>query len=314
MKTILLLSTFCFALFSFGQTGIISAKSKGLDATLSTVKNDNFGLPEPQLDSIIYIGNHCIIQVMRTFSHSDSYHDTVCDPYIFENNNYDMNIIKEMYSSNVVFVGFEKLKTEKTNRRRTNQNSFGWIALLLFGGVIISRKKIKKKLPLAITISLLGFGSQLNAQTGVIALKSQGRDVITLNKLDDTFGGPAIRHLSPISKVINIRYLGNCSIEMTRQIKSALVSENEACTSTLSIDTIVGITTMHADDFTLESFKKNFDEGVVFEGFEELKKERKKIAKKSKKNTKESGINGWFLIIAGISSFFLLLKKRSVIA
>ncbi|MCH2224279.1 MAG: hypothetical protein MK066_05865 [Crocinitomicaceae bacterium] len=312
MKSLLLLTICYFTLPSFGQTGIISAKSKSILPTCSTVDDDNFGLPEPRLDSIIYIGDHCIIEVLRSYNRSKHYHDTICNPYIFEENNYDLKTIKQMFSNNVIFVGFEKLKTEKIIRKKSKQNSPGWISILLIGSIIFLRQKVNTKLPIITTFLLIGIGNQVSAQTGIIAIKSQGRDITTINKSDDTFGGPEI--IFPISKVIRIRYLGNCSIEMTRQIKTSQSEEKEACTLQISTDTISNITNMHSDDFSLEKFQKNFDKDVIFEDFKQLTKERKKINRNAKKSSKKTkGVEGLILLL-GISTFLISFKQKSTIA
>ncbi len=102
------------------QTDIIAARSHS-SSEFST-ENDNYGLPSRSIDSIIYIGNGCIIEDANWHGR-----DTFCDHPVFVENDYDLKKLKELYPSYVVFVGFSK--SEK--KRLDKQNSMPWFIALI---------------------------------------------------------------------------------------------------------------------------------------------------------------------------------------
>lgn len=118
----LLFSLFLFSSFSaISQTDIIAARSHS-NTELSSSEVDNYGLPSRSIDSIIYIGNGCIVE--RAFMYVN---DTLCDHPLFVENNFDLKKLKKLYPSNVVFVGF----TKSEKRELDKQNSMSWFAAII---------------------------------------------------------------------------------------------------------------------------------------------------------------------------------------
>ncbi|MCH2231511.1 MAG: hypothetical protein MK105_14325 [Crocinitomicaceae bacterium] len=61
------------------QTNIISNKSHSGNLAEVNLEKDNFGMPAIEIDSIIYHGNNCIIEVSTHVYKGSSIKDTVCD-------------------------------------------------------------------------------------------------------------------------------------------------------------------------------------------------------------------------------------------
>ncbi|MFT5777169.1 MAG: hypothetical protein ACI837_000100 [Crocinitomicaceae bacterium] len=120
MKPLLTLLIVLLSLNSSAQTDIIAARSHGASSLMTLDESDNFGLPSKQLDSIIYIGKCCIVQVSSHFD-THFYHDTICDHPLFIENNFSEKKLKKLYSSSVVFVGFKD-----SEKRRLDENSIPW--------------------------------------------------------------------------------------------------------------------------------------------------------------------------------------------
>lgn len=136
MKTLLLI--LFFPVLCFGQTNIISNRSHHGELAEAHLETDNFGLPAPMIDSIIYIGGTCIVEATSQMG-ATIYYDTVCDHSLFLEHDFDLKEIKKHYSTRVKFIGFENYPKQKdqkvkTNRRglRLNQVSTALILLLVF--------------------------------------------------------------------------------------------------------------------------------------------------------------------------------------
>lgn len=142
MKQLLLIPFLTATIMSFGQTNVIALKSHaGNDAFLAN-ESDNFGLPSNTIDSIYYVGNDCILQVSHYFN---GYYnrDTICDPYVFTENDFDLKKIKQMYGSHVVFVGFENYegKTSNSKKSRRSKGAIPLIILFILGVGYFFRKQ-----------------------------------------------------------------------------------------------------------------------------------------------------------------------------
>lgn len=127
-----------FPVIAFAQTNIISNRSHHGDIAEAHLEADNFGLPAPMIDSIIYLGGTCIVEATSQMG-SSLYYDTVCDHRLFLEHDFDIKEIKKHYPGHVKFVGFENYPKQKdqkvkTNKRglRLNQTSKALILLILF--------------------------------------------------------------------------------------------------------------------------------------------------------------------------------------
>lgn len=147
MKTILTSLVIAFAIqLSFGQTDVIALKSHSGTLDQLDSKEGNFGLPPREVDSIIYIGQGCIVEVSH---HFQPYYerDTMCDNYLMKEYDYDVTELKKMYPAHVKFVNFEMREKEQKQerKRRPFKNSIPFIlAGLLVGGAGIYRQRNKK--------------------------------------------------------------------------------------------------------------------------------------------------------------------------
>ncbi len=92
----------------FAQTNIISNRSHAGDLAEVHLEKDNFGMPAIEIDSIIYDGGNCIIEVRSYGYQSSLMRDTVCDHPYFVKNGYNLKVIRKMYPSSTVFVGFDE--------------------------------------------------------------------------------------------------------------------------------------------------------------------------------------------------------------
>lgn len=133
---------------SFGQTNIIANQSHHGDLDQAHLESDNFGLPAPMIDSIMYIGGTCIVEATSQMG-SSIYYDTVCEHSLFLEHDFDLEEIRKHYPRHVKFIGFEnyqKLKDKKVKSRKNRRSLNGIPAALLvllslfMGGKWIVRK------------------------------------------------------------------------------------------------------------------------------------------------------------------------------
>lgn len=110
MKLVSIFTLIIWASTSIGQTNIISNKSHSGNLAEVNLEKDNFGMPAIVIDSIIYDGENCIIEVSTYGYQGSSMKDTVCNHPYFVKHGYNLNAIKEMYPSRTVFVGFEEME------------------------------------------------------------------------------------------------------------------------------------------------------------------------------------------------------------
>lgn len=110
----------------YAQTDIIALKSHHGNAHAIEREQDNFGLPSPTLDSIIYVGNNKIVYARTHFGGEVTF-DTVTRPPLFMEHDFDLSEIRQSYGENVKFLGFEKRKHEKRLLRKKSNNKKGMI-------------------------------------------------------------------------------------------------------------------------------------------------------------------------------------------
>ena len=118
MKQLFLIPIIICASLSFGQTNVIALKSHAGNPSQLNEETDNFGLPSNTIDSIIYLGDRCILQVSHHFSNYYN-RDTICEPYLFVQHDFDLSKIRPMYSKNVVFKGFENYEGKSKKSKRS---------------------------------------------------------------------------------------------------------------------------------------------------------------------------------------------------
>ncbi|MFT5858054.1 MAG: hypothetical protein ACI865_000138 [Flavobacteriaceae bacterium] len=121
IKSIVLITLLLASLNASSQTDIIAARSHASSINQLT-ENDNFGIPSRSIDSIIYIGNGCIVEDADWYGR-----DTICDHPLFVENEFDEEKLKELYPDHVVFKGFSKSEKKKAD----SQNSVSWFIALL---------------------------------------------------------------------------------------------------------------------------------------------------------------------------------------
>lgn len=140
----LLLLTLLFPIVSFSQTNIISNRSHHGDISQAHLETDNFGLPAPMIDSIMYIGGTCIVEATSQMG-SSLYYDTVCDHRLFLEHDFDIKEIKKHYPNHVKFIGFENYSKQKdhkvkTSKKRTRFNQLSTFVILLLTFLFIGKQ------------------------------------------------------------------------------------------------------------------------------------------------------------------------------
>jgi len=117
------------------QTNVIANKSHSGDLANLESESANFGLDESMLiDSVIYIGSECIIEIRNAWGNFQS-RDTICDNPYFKEHGYSYESAEKMYRGNTVLVGFKKsAKTIDNSKNWQKSNGVVW----LFGLVILS--------------------------------------------------------------------------------------------------------------------------------------------------------------------------------
>lgn len=133
MKTITLIFSLTLGLFSFAQTNVIANKSHSGDLAELNLEKDNFGIPGPTIDSLLYLSDSCLIIVSTEWGGGYTYHDTTCNSYYSQYIN-DPKELKQMFGSNVKLIGFKKNHKIKQIDQSTRQNGINWF----FGTIILS--------------------------------------------------------------------------------------------------------------------------------------------------------------------------------
>lgn len=111
---------------TYAQTDVIALKSHHGNAQSLSQEQDNFGIPEPTLDSIIYIGNNKVVHAYTHFGGHVEF-DTSARHHLFMEHDFDLSEIRQSYGENVKFIGFEKRKHEKRLLRKRTNNKKGMI-------------------------------------------------------------------------------------------------------------------------------------------------------------------------------------------
>lgn len=145
MKTILLPFLLFIGIYSTAQTDVIALKSHAGNLSEIDQEKSNFGLDESMLiDSVIYIGNDCYIEIRNAWGNFQS-RDTICDNPYFKEHGYTHESAVKAYRGNTVLIGFKKPKTslnQSNNWKRTN-GTFWFVGILLLTSVIYVIKPIK---------------------------------------------------------------------------------------------------------------------------------------------------------------------------
>lgn len=138
MKTLLIGSLLSLTFAAFGQTTVISIKSRQGDLAEIPSSTDKFGefVPTPIYDTIIKIDDHCVIQIGTNGWQTVRFRDTICNHWYYEQNHYDLEKVQEYHGDNVVLIGFEDDHSElppkyRPFRHKPNRLSIGWIMVLL---------------------------------------------------------------------------------------------------------------------------------------------------------------------------------------
>lgn len=119
------------------QTNIISNRSHSGDLAEVHLEKDNFGMPAMEIDSIIYNGENCIIEVRSYGFSSGLMRDTVCDHPYFVENGYNLSVIRKLYPQSTVFVGFkEEIELTPSPNGWPIQNGLPWIIGLIAASVL----------------------------------------------------------------------------------------------------------------------------------------------------------------------------------
>jgi hypothetical protein len=129
------------------QTNVIANKSHYGDLTDLKYESANFGLDERMLiDSVIYIGGDCIVEVRNAWGNFQS-RDTICNNYYFKEHGYSHESAAKTYRSNTVIVGFKKSNKIIDNSKNWNRtNGVIWfVGLLLISSLIYIVQPLKKQ-------------------------------------------------------------------------------------------------------------------------------------------------------------------------
>ena len=139
MKKIILAMAVCHLVSGVhSQTDVIALKSHSGDLTNLHQETSSFGLNDITfVDSVIYIGGDCIVEVKSIWNNS-RIHDTICNNSYFKEHGYALREVKKYYSESTVFVGFKTESGEAgafKNREKQNRIPIfvGLVLLSFFG-------------------------------------------------------------------------------------------------------------------------------------------------------------------------------------
>lgn len=148
MKTLAIFLLCSIGFYGNTQTNVISLKSHSGSIENLSHEVDNFGLPSKIIDSFIYIGQCCVIEVSHRWEGEMPMRLKVCDHYVFIQNDFNVSKLKKIYPENVVFVGFEKYRAEKKKqKRKKNSGSSGvrWLNIGLMGLLLLGVARAPKR-------------------------------------------------------------------------------------------------------------------------------------------------------------------------
>ncbi|MFT5777170.1 MAG: hypothetical protein ACI837_000101 [Crocinitomicaceae bacterium] len=132
------------------QTDVISLRSHAGEWFKIKSEQDNFGNPPNilSIDSVVYLGNECIIELRSCSQGSnESYYDTICEHPSFNSREFDMMRFKTEYPWNATYVGFGKLNWEGKRIKKDQSDAIVLAIVLsfLFLGYLFTPVYIKKK-------------------------------------------------------------------------------------------------------------------------------------------------------------------------
>lgn len=144
MKTLLFL-TLLISGSAIAQTNVIATKSHGSTNVIDKNNSDNFGLPSERriVKSVEYLEGDCLVETVElTMFETRTEIDTICDHPFLQNGKVDIKRMKEMYSNDVEFIGFDSFEADKKKERKRlrkvkkeEEKSSGLI-LFLIGGTL----------------------------------------------------------------------------------------------------------------------------------------------------------------------------------
>ncbi|HIP31790.1 MAG TPA: hypothetical protein EYG86_03420 [Crocinitomicaceae bacterium] len=151
MKLLTLTTTLLFAINLNAQTNIIANKSHSGDLSNLEQEPDDFGIPDNyfkrNVDSVIYYKKTCFIEVRKEHQTQNTFtyrRDTICSKHVLLEDKNQFDSFKSRYPASTVFIGFEKSKKTKVNRKSTVKKN----AVPLFIGFVILLATLYSFLPL----------------------------------------------------------------------------------------------------------------------------------------------------------------------
>lgn len=147
MKKILSILTLFIGVSLTAQTNIIANKSHSGDLNLLNYETANFGLDGSMLiDSVIYIGGDCIVEVRNAWGNFQS-RDTICDNFYFKEHGYTHESAVAAYQRKTVIVGFKKTNKLIDNSKNWNRmNGVFWlVGIMLIASLIYVYNPVKKE-------------------------------------------------------------------------------------------------------------------------------------------------------------------------
>lgn len=137
------------------QTDVIRTKNRNQDLTHLNEANDNFGLVIDVIyDSIIYIGNHCLVEVkhfgeryhFKDNSNNPTYRDTICDHPLFTYSTGDVKAVRDYYGGRPKVAGFKGKDVEHELPVQNGISGFLIVSALLGGLYTFYKKRNDKKI------------------------------------------------------------------------------------------------------------------------------------------------------------------------
>jgi len=131
----------------FAQTKMIAHKShSGLPADFTLAGDDNYGNPPMHMDTLIWLSDTSIIEIM-SYGYGDTpRRDTVYNHPYFSRPGISLEEIQSMYPNYTVFIGFEKqAQRQRKMKPEPQKNSLyllGFV-LLAIGGTYVFGKDLR---------------------------------------------------------------------------------------------------------------------------------------------------------------------------
>lgn len=148
MKTTwMLLLSICLYTAGFAQTKMIAHKShSGLPADFSLEGDDNYGNPPMHMDTLIWLSDTSIVEIMSYGYGDTGRRDTVYNHPYFNRPGISLEEIQSMYPNYTVFIGFDKkAKEQRALPNQPKKNSLYLLGFLLFafGGTYVFGKDLR---------------------------------------------------------------------------------------------------------------------------------------------------------------------------